>query len=341
MMSEVERDGGYRYGFQGMEQDNEVSGNGNSYTTQFRQYDPRLGRWKSLDPLMASFPHMSPFVAFDNNPIYYTDPYGLSSDGPGDEKKKGEDDEVPVGQQKKDGTWNGEQNVEEVTVTYDRASGKVIPPPEPKKVGNYSMTVLINGTEFKKDKLDYNTAHDFQSDFYNQLNELRARQLNNKSGWAPLAGPVYDTKVGSIAPDAISFDIELSGEAGTGVDAELSIIWILKGQNASFKPVIVLTTTVGYGYDVGATVGLSAYNKGFGDILRSDFETPLNTPFLNRGVKTSFSGSFLGQLGVDYTYTPLPNGNFINNYGLSVGASVTPGPNYTQGIPTSIILWGR
>ncbi len=74
----------YRYAFNGMEVDNEVSGNGNSYTTEFRQYDPRLGRWKSLDPLMGKFPWMSPYVTFDNNPVYYTDIYGLSSGGPGD-----------------------------------------------------------------------------------------------------------------------------------------------------------------------------------------------------------------------------------------------------------------
>ena len=67
----------YRYAFQGMEQDNEVSGNGNSYTTQFRQYDPRLGRWKSLDPMMRKYPSMSPYVAYNNNPIYFVDPLGL------------------------------------------------------------------------------------------------------------------------------------------------------------------------------------------------------------------------------------------------------------------------
>jgi RHS repeat-associated protein len=69
----------YRYAYNGMEKDNEVKGNGNSYTTEFRQYDPRLGRWLSLDPLMMSFPWMSPYVAFDNNPVYYVDPYGLES----------------------------------------------------------------------------------------------------------------------------------------------------------------------------------------------------------------------------------------------------------------------
>lgn len=63
-----------------MEKDAEVKGEGNSYTTQFRQYDPRLGRWLSLDPLMNKFPSMSPFTAFNNNPNVYKDPLGLASE---------------------------------------------------------------------------------------------------------------------------------------------------------------------------------------------------------------------------------------------------------------------
>jgi len=70
----------YRYGYNGMEKDDEVSGDGNSYTTNFRQYDPRLGRWKSLDPMAGKFPNISPFVAFNNNPIYFVDPLGLESE---------------------------------------------------------------------------------------------------------------------------------------------------------------------------------------------------------------------------------------------------------------------
>jgi RHS repeat-associated protein len=71
-----------------MEKDDEVKGEGNSYTTEFRQYDPRLGRWLSLDPLMMEFPWMSPYVAFDNNPVYFVDPYGLKSEEGGDKGKK-------------------------------------------------------------------------------------------------------------------------------------------------------------------------------------------------------------------------------------------------------------
>ncbi|MBI1838357.1 MAG: LysM peptidoglycan-binding domain-containing protein [Flavobacteriia bacterium] len=84
----------YWFGYNGMEKDPEIKGEGNSYTTEFRQYDPRLGRWLSLDPLMSQFPWMSPYVAFDNNPIFFVDPLGLAAEGGDDPKthelKKGE-----------------------------------------------------------------------------------------------------------------------------------------------------------------------------------------------------------------------------------------------------------
>lgn len=72
----------YRYGYNGMEKDAEMHGEGNSYSTEFRQYDPRLGRWLSLDPLMMKYPNMSPYVAFNDNPVYFTDPLGLEGGPP-------------------------------------------------------------------------------------------------------------------------------------------------------------------------------------------------------------------------------------------------------------------
>ena len=66
----------YRYGFGGMEKDDEVDGSGNSYTTLYRQYDPRLGRWKSLDPKARDFPWQSPYVGMDNKPIIRNDANG-------------------------------------------------------------------------------------------------------------------------------------------------------------------------------------------------------------------------------------------------------------------------
>ena len=71
-----------RYGFNGMEKDNEISGEGSSYTTEFRQYDSRLGRWWSLDPLAIDYPWQSPYVGMDNNPLRVVDPTGEGGEDP-------------------------------------------------------------------------------------------------------------------------------------------------------------------------------------------------------------------------------------------------------------------
>ena len=67
---------GYRYGYQGSEKDDEVKGSGNSYTTEFRLLDPRLGRWLSTDPEEKQFPSLNPFNSMENNPIELNDPNG-------------------------------------------------------------------------------------------------------------------------------------------------------------------------------------------------------------------------------------------------------------------------
>jgi len=68
--------GSYRFGFNGMEKDDEVKGSGNSLTTFFRQYDTRIGVWFSVDPKATWFPWISPYSTFNNNPIFFCDPIG-------------------------------------------------------------------------------------------------------------------------------------------------------------------------------------------------------------------------------------------------------------------------
>jgi RHS repeat-associated protein len=68
--------GTYRYGFNGMEKDDEVKGEGNSYTTHYRLLDVRIGRWLSTDPLKAHFPYQSPYISVDNKPIIRADKNG-------------------------------------------------------------------------------------------------------------------------------------------------------------------------------------------------------------------------------------------------------------------------
>ena len=68
--------GDYRYGFNGMEKDDEVKGKGNHLDFGARCYDSRLGRWFSVDPLATKFPSMSSYNFVGNNPIAFLDPDG-------------------------------------------------------------------------------------------------------------------------------------------------------------------------------------------------------------------------------------------------------------------------
>ena len=69
----------YTYGFNGKEMDNEVSGNGNSYDYGFRIYNPRIGKFLSVDPLTGSFPSLTPYQYADNSPILNVDLDGLEA----------------------------------------------------------------------------------------------------------------------------------------------------------------------------------------------------------------------------------------------------------------------
>jgi RHS repeat-associated protein len=66
----------YRFGFNGKEQDDEVSGSGNSYDFGARMYNSRLGRWMSVDELSAKYPFASPYNFVLNTPIQAIDPDG-------------------------------------------------------------------------------------------------------------------------------------------------------------------------------------------------------------------------------------------------------------------------
>ncbi|MBL7974062.1 MAG: hypothetical protein JNJ85_04070 [Candidatus Kapabacteria bacterium] len=67
-------------GYQGMEKDRWWGSSGNHYNTMFRQYDPRIARWLTIDPIDHSW--QSPYSSFGDNPILFVDPDGLSQHDP-------------------------------------------------------------------------------------------------------------------------------------------------------------------------------------------------------------------------------------------------------------------
>ncbi|MFT3827200.1 MAG: RHS repeat-associated core domain-containing protein [Chitinophagaceae bacterium] len=67
---------GYRYGFNGKENDNEIEGEGNQQDYGDRVYDTRLGRWLSVDPYRNKYPSLSPYNYVNNSPLLMIDKDG-------------------------------------------------------------------------------------------------------------------------------------------------------------------------------------------------------------------------------------------------------------------------
>ena len=68
-----------RYGFNGKEQDKEVKGSGAQYDYGFRIYDPKLGKFLSVDPLTKAYPELTPYQFASNRPIEAIGLDGLES----------------------------------------------------------------------------------------------------------------------------------------------------------------------------------------------------------------------------------------------------------------------
>jgi len=160
--------GGYRWGFNGQEKDEEVAGSGNSYTAEFWQYDSRLGRRWNVDPVIA--PWESPYATFRNNPIFLSDPNGDCSDCDNNIEpslhtvKKGE---TLTGIAKQTGTtvenlseWN---NIEEPNKIY---AGSSLFTSDPNVIGSSSggskndlgATIAPQANEDQSDKPYFNLA---------------------------------------------------------------------------------------------------------------------------------------------------------------------------------------
>lgn len=196
--------GDYRFGFNGMEKDYEIKGIGNSYTTEFRQNDPRLGRWFSIDPITQSW--QSPYTSMDNNPIVFIDPFGdkIYFDSRKDYRafKK---------QSKKDGTWG------KIKDTYKgRNSPRNLKILETSKVNNPMATATIqehtttgNNSVEDFDYLYFNShASDLNEAGVGGQNEEEFERVQPRSATevpleftspSPISGPILSVSRGPAA----------------------------------------------------------------------------------------------------------------------------------------------
>jgi RHS repeat-associated protein len=115
----------YRYGFNGMEKDGELKGEGNSYVYKYRIHDPRLGRFLSIDPLASKYPFNSPYAFCENRVIDGIELEGLERVAYTDQKVGGVTVQVDVNK-----TYSPDGRLNETTSTVNNTvdnSGQVTP----------------------------------------------------------------------------------------------------------------------------------------------------------------------------------------------------------------------
>jgi len=76
-LNTVDNDG-YRFGYQGQEKDDEITGvTGSHLSFKYRIYDSRTGRFYSPDPLNFKYPYLSSYAFAENSPIAFGELEGL------------------------------------------------------------------------------------------------------------------------------------------------------------------------------------------------------------------------------------------------------------------------
>jgi RHS repeat-associated protein len=187
--------GDYRYGFNGMEHDDEVKTDLNSYDFGARMYDPRLGRWMSVDPQARIQPGWSPYKAFLDNPILFIDPEGETEYG------------VHITLSAKTGTW-----ISTVSTISDKSKPvhTVITGPwtEQKTKDIHHVTVTFEGKNGKIKTYTY-TEYVEKPESYDGLYGVPV-WTDNPDGTGVLMGE------GRFLPGGNSYDNTLAGPSSLG-----------------------------------------------------------------------------------------------------------------------------
>ena len=293
-----------RYLFNGMEADNEVKGNGNSYTTLYRQLDTRLGRWLTIDPKPDA--GMSPYCTMDNNPIKYNDLLGLYTERRAKRiaergKKDGYSTKVV------DKEVDGKQTY---GVYYNKKGSD----------GEYQHRTQFSGKFVSLEKGGFHKA---------KVNIGEATKIDWVEFYNVLAPYLHTTEI----PKAVHIGVGYSAITGTGASGSLNFNFIIRGPQASLNPVITYTQGIGGGMSFGAVFNVGATNKVGSPILRSDFATRSD-----KGALPSVWGqggiSVGAKLGVSSNYTS--GGIYSGELNIGIG-SPTFGSG-SGGVSNSYIL---
>jgi len=271
MVGRTFNSGSYRYGFNGKENDNEVKVNGDQIDYGMRIYDPRVGRFLSVDPLRSEYPNLTVYQFASNSPIA-----GIDKDG-------GELELYYTKQVKENGKTHLELNTH--VDTYDR----IIKFPA-------KVTVSENGITFEK-----RISKEFS---YSELgiNEIA---VDYNGEWRVLPEgidyenmPSYDSPVWETFETIEEFNSRVTDEINSKIETANKLKDVAGVSLAVVKGVIGTVSSKGIRNPI-TKKATNLGNKVHYDKLNGGTGNGLPSELTKRYPKTQFRFSRRGQKGAD------------------------------------------
>ncbi len=280
----------YRFGFNGQEKDDEISGVGNSYTAEFWQYDARLGRRWNIDPVDKAW--MSSYHAFSNKPIFNVDPNGANADWYQGEKK-------------------------------DEESGSVV-----HKEGD-AKTIDVNGETFTNIGKTYSAPMADGGGYVNYFQDMPIAITNSKADVGQLLAKndnIFSNAL-KMAPTRemqseifmTSFNINRSEASSKALIGTFAVPAAVLGGELLLSGGIISTSF--WGGKAAISAGSQAImNKGNVDVFDVGMDA-LMTP----GASALFGGAVDINVGKDININWLGNGKTLSQFGVDVSTSYLSG----------------
>jgi RHS repeat-associated protein len=259
-------------GYQESERDDDVKGDGNSYTTFYRMHDPRLGRWFSTDPVFQ--PWQSPYNSMDNNPIWHNDVLGDWVKGAGfwrnmkssDGQIKAEDFSMSKPGSTLSDLGNGNWGVS--WITKEKIVAKNID-------GNYfDKEILVGNIKAFSDKKSNDLIENDNAlfNFMEVLSYGFSHLYGSKDNFGKHEGgsDAFNGGVTRELPDAIGGSFSYGAHGGVGGAEGAGLVIFTDGKDAG----IHLYTFDAKGIGVNAGVGVNFYTGnhiGNPNDMKSDF----------------------------------------------------------------------
>lgn len=312
----------------------------NLYNMNGRMYDPLVGRFLSADPYVQDGGLTQSYNRYSyclNNPLRYTDPSGykwhwkwlnplywfsegmqLINDNTNGLRKKMSDAGVP------DFSVGG-------TVNLD---------------GNVNVNGSYRGQEvFNTANIDRSNAEQVVNKEIAQVRKDYSKAWMEASyGVSHWVSSIYNSAVVRlILPDFVAIGVGFSGIAGVGGASSIELRWVTHGSEASWKPMISATQSVGGGFSVDAMLNIETANYigSVNNITRSMMQT--STPSGDFPTIWGSGGVAAGgKIGATGYITPNVGGSFIIGRELNLGAGLPAGlfpVNFVGGISNTWILY--